>query len=149
MEEAYRQYLEKLYSSSPWSEFIGFYEPTNSALDAHNLVRGPGGFGKIATSPNLMIYQDNPQERILEWMGCCLTTAGIQDNCYVWIRSGPWAEIKILDRSKWLNSIWGMQYPQTPDTVVTLLIMSADQSQVIYFAERGEVVDVHIGNLSV
>jgi hypothetical protein len=147
MEAAYSLYLKNIYSISPWSEFIEFYEASNPVLDAHNLIFGSGGFGNIERPPNLMIFKDNPRNLILDLMVCCINTVGIRDDCYIWARSGPWAHMKIVDMSKWLPSIWGMPYPQTNDTIILLLIMSFDQSRALYFVEKDRVVEVYIEDL--
>ncbi len=122
-----------MYSSIPWSEFLGLWEPEDPDLSGWHILFGETGFGKIATSPTLKISDKVPQEQLISQMVDCLDMAGISSECYILIRLKPWAHMKIMDRSKWLIALRQMKIPQTESSMSDVLMLSADRTKTLYF----------------
>jgi len=147
MDKSYKEYLEALYSSIAWSKFIDFYEPDDTALSGYEITLGPTGFLKRDVFPSLMISSKLPREQINNWMMKCLEAATISNECYLYLRLGPWAHIEILDITKWLVFVWGMKISETNNVVGEILLLNSDKSKILFLCDKGEVIEVYISGL--
>lgn len=147
MDESYEEYLKALYSSIAWSKLINLYESDDLALRGYEIILGPTGFLNRDVFPSLMISAELPQEQIISWMVNCLETVAIKNECYLYLRLGPWAHIEIYNLREWLNFVWGMKVPETNSVVSEMLFLNADKSKTLYICDKGDVIEVYMSDL--
>jgi len=149
MEEATKNYLEDLYSCIPWTKFLGLWEAEDEHLVGSYILRGPEGFGKIATPPSVRISDDMPQEQALSLLEKCLEMSDIDNECYLFLSMGPWAHLKILDRSRWLHGLWRMRIPRLNLDASAALLLSAEKNKAIYFRIADHhIIEVYLADVS-